>query len=91
MSCAGKKTPLPLQVPDLTESPSLSADKFAQYRTAVGIPLYVQAEIPHCQFAIKTPSQRLGNPTEACWSMLKHLGLCPCSVLNGVLVCVPRS
>ena len=51
--CAGKKTPLPLQVPDLTESPSLSADKFSQYRTAVGILLYVQAEIPHCQFAIK--------------------------------------
>ena len=43
--CAGKKTPLPLQVPDLTESPSLSADQFAKYRTAVGTLLYVQAEL----------------------------------------------
>ena len=62
-----------MQVPDLTESPSLSADQFAKYRTAVGTLSYVQAEIPQCQFAIKALSQHLGNPTQACWSMLRHL------------------
>ncbi|CAE7540302.1 RE2 [Symbiodinium sp. KB8] len=71
--CAGKKTPLPLQLPDLTASPSLSAEVCSKYKTAIGILLYVQAEIPHCQYAIKTLSQHLGNPTEACWSALKHL------------------
>ena len=71
--CAGKKTPLPLLVPDLAESPSLNAEQFSKYRTAVGILLYVQAEVPHCQFAIKALSQNLGNPTQACWSMLRHL------------------
>ena len=39
--CAGKKTPLPLLVPDLAESPSLNAEQFSKYRTAVGILLSV--------------------------------------------------
>ena len=48
-----KPTPLPLQNLDLIKSPPLPPDQVSVYRSAIGIFMYVAADVPDLQHAIR--------------------------------------
>ena len=68
-----KPTPLPLQPLELSESKPLSADQASVFRSCIGILMYVAADVPDLQHAIRMLSQYLAGPTEACMKALKHV------------------
>ena len=70
---APKPTPLPQQTLDLAGSDPLPADQVSVYRSCIGILMYVSADVPDLQHAIRMLSQHLGSPTEACMKALKHV------------------
>ena len=70
-----RKVPAPsvkeLLVPD--DSKVLSFDKAAQFRSAVGIAMYVSQDRADIAFTVRVLSQRSKNPTEKSWAAAQRL------------------
>ncbi|CAE7879513.1 true, partial [Symbiodinium necroappetens] len=55
------------------DDPLLDSDQGSKFRTCVGILLYLQADIPEAQFAIRYLASYMSKPTRGSWSLLRHL------------------
>ena len=68
-----KNVPAHSQILECFESPELSSSGASSYRSAVGILLYLSADLVECQFTIRHLAQYMSKPTEKAWVELKHL------------------
>ena len=67
-----RKSPLPSGRCE-TDGPSLEPERAGLYRQSVGVLLYLQADMPESQFAIRLLSTCVSNPTVPAWALLRHL------------------
>ena len=68
-----KNVPAHSQILECFESPELSSSGASSCRSAVGILLYLSADLVECQFTIRHLAQYMSKPTEKAWVELKHL------------------
>ena len=70
-----RKSPTPSDVlpTERPDDPPLSGDEAFKYRSAIGVLLYLQADLPHAMFAIRHLSGCMSAPTKGAWSILRHL------------------
>ena len=92
-----KPTSRPKKVPghplldETDDTEPLSADEASQYRSCVGILLYLATDLPHCQHTIRWLSTGMATPTVRKKDVLRHLvsflhgtkGLCLCLHYKG--------
>ena len=52
---------------------ALDPERCALYRQAVGVLLYMHADEPASEFAIRLLSTCVSSPTQGAWSLLRHL------------------
>ena len=70
-----KKTPSHPAIDDEDNIALLSDSEMSKYRSAVGILLYLAADLPHCQHCIRFLTTKMTSATQHCWQVLKHLVL----------------
>ncbi len=68
-----KNTQVHSQILECFESPELPSSGASSYRSAVGILLYLSADLVECQFTIRHLAQYMSRPTEKAWVELNHL------------------
>ena len=70
-----KTTPLPTgPLPtDSEHDPPLDSETSGKYRSAIGILMYIQADLLECQYAVRFLSTVAHCPTEGGWKLLRHL------------------
>ena len=70
-----KKTPArpAIDIEDTTSK--LKEADLTKFRSAVGILLYLAADLPHCQHCIRFLATKMTSATQHCWQVLKHLVL----------------
>ena len=66
-----KLSPLPTALP--TDDDELDGERSGLYRTAVGILLYLQADVVEAQFGIRWLAQYMSRPTVGALRVLKHM------------------
>ena len=89
-----RKSPLPSGILAVEKSndAALDPERCTLYRQAVGVLLYMQADEPASQFAIRLLSTYMSSPTQGAWSLLRHLvgyltftnGHCICLEAKGI-------
>ena len=70
-----KKTPSRPAIDNEDASLALNEADMSKYRSAVGIRLYLAADLPHCQHCIRFLATKMTSATQHCWQVLKHLVL----------------
>ena len=60
---------------DEDNSALLNDSEMSKYRSAVGISLYLAADLPQCQHCIRFLATKTTSATQHCWQVLKHLVL----------------
>ena len=70
-----RKSPVPSGrlATECPDDPPLSDDEAFRYRSAVGVLLYLQADLPHAMFATRRLSGCMSAPAKGAWSILRHL------------------
>ena len=58
---------------DLESDRDLDPAAATRYRSALGILMYLSADLVACQFGIRFLSTHAHKPTEGCWKLLRHL------------------
>ena len=84
-----RKSPMPSGIlpTERPDDPPLSEDEAFKYRSAIGVLLYLQADLPHAMFAIRHLSGCMSAPTRGAWSTLRHL-VGYLSATSGYQVCL---
>ncbi|CAE7346162.1 RE2, partial [Symbiodinium sp. CCMP2592] len=93
-----RKSPLPSgRLPTEKEDDApLSQDQAFRFRSAVGVLLYLQSDLPHAMRSIRHLSGFMSSPTVGAWAILRHLvgylsateGYCACLTAGGIANCV---
>ncbi|CAE7566837.1 RE1 [Symbiodinium sp. CCMP2592] len=89
-----RKSPLPSgRLPTEKEDDApLSQDQAFRFRSAVGVLLYLQSDLPHAMHSIRHLSGFMSSPTVGAWAILRHLvgylsateGYCACLTAGGI-------
>ena len=89
-----RKSPMPSgHLPtEKDQDPPLPQDQAFRFRSAVGVLLYLQSDLPHAMDAIRHLSGYMSAPTSGAWSILRHLvgylsateGYCTCMTASGI-------
>ncbi|CAE7780604.1 RE1 [Symbiodinium sp. CCMP2592] len=89
-----RKSPLPSgRLPTEQEDDApLSQDQAFRFRSAVGVLLYLQSDLPHAVRSIRHLSGFMSSPTVGAWAILRHLvgylsvteGYCACLTAGGI-------
>ena len=89
-----RKSPLPSGVLSVEKASDTAVDpeRCTLCRQAVGVLLYMQADEPASQFAIRLLATYMSSPTQGAWSLLRHLvgyltftnGHCVCLEAKGI-------
>ncbi|CAE7490627.1 unnamed protein product [Symbiodinium sp. CCMP2592] len=66
-----KSSPLPTTLP--TDDEELTGEQSSMFRTAVGVLLYLQADVIEAQFGIRWLAQHMSRPTTGALRVLKHM------------------
>ena len=67
-----KKTPAHPAIDNEDTTSKLKEADLIQIRSAVGILLYLAADLPHCQHCIRFLATKMTSATQHCWQVLKH-------------------
>ena len=86
-----KHVPGHLLLDEKGETEALNDEEASQYRSCVGILLYLSTDLPHCQHTIRWLSTGMANPTVRKKDVLRHLvsylhgtkGICLCLKYKG--------
>ena len=70
-----KKTPAHPAIDNEDITSKLKEADLTKFRSAVGILLYLAADLPHCQHCIRFLATKMTSATQHCWQVLKHLVL----------------
>ena len=70
-----KKTPAHPAIDNEDTTSKLKEADLTKFRSAVGILLYLAADLPHCQHCIRFLATKMTSATQHCWQVLKHLVL----------------
>ena len=70
-----KKTPAHPAIDNEDNTADLNEADMGKVRSAVGILLYLAADLPHCQHTIQFLATKMTSATQHCWQVLKHLVL----------------
>ena len=68
-----KKVPGHPLIDEVDNSVNLDPDESSVFRSCVGILLYLAADLPHCQHAIRYLSTGMSSPTKQKKDILRHL------------------
>ena len=70
-----KKTPAHPAIDNEDTISKLKEADLTKFRSAVGILLFLAADLPHCQHCIRFLATKMTSATQHCWQVLKHLVL----------------
>ena len=70
-----KKTPAHPAIDHEDTTSKFKEADLTKFRSAVGILLYLAADLPHCQHCIRFLATQMTSATQHCWQVLKHLVL----------------
>ena len=70
-----KKNPAHPAIDNEDTTSKLKEADLTKFRSAVGILLYLAADLPHCQHCIRFLATKMMSATQHCWQVLKHLVL----------------
>ena len=70
-----QKTPAHPAIDNEGTTSKLKEADLTKFRSAVGILLYLAADLPHCQHCIRFSGTKMTSAAQHCWQVLKHLVL----------------